>query len=263
MSEQYTGSTVIVTGAAGGLGKAIAEAYLAAGANVAICDVNEERLQATETEWSTNYADKVLTTKTDVTDEASVQALIDAAVQKFGKVDILINNAGIMDSWAGVATCAKASWDSVIGVNLTGTFLCSKAAVSQMLKQGESGGVVLNIASNASIQGLNAGVAYTASKHGVIGVTKNTAGMYGDKNISSMALLLGAMETTNIAESFKKGLDMECMQKVQSSMIGYVPGKTGLDVRDVAKQCLFLTDKSMAPNVNGSCINFNKNWPTA
>lgn len=91
--------TVIVTGAAGGLGKAIAEAFLATGANVAICDVNPERLAATEKEWTTvaGYKpEKLLTRLTDVTDEASVEKLVADTVAKFGRLDVLVNNAGIM-----------------------------------------------------------------------------------------------------------------------------------------------------------------------
>jgi NAD(P)-dependent dehydrogenase (short-subunit alcohol dehydrogenase family) len=86
------GKTVIVTGAAGGLGKAIATAFLAAGANVVICDVNPERIASVDAEWAKSYPDKFVTQQTDVTDEAAVQKLIDAAVAKFGRLDVLVNN---------------------------------------------------------------------------------------------------------------------------------------------------------------------------
>jgi NAD(P)-dependent dehydrogenase (short-subunit alcohol dehydrogenase family) len=86
------GKTVIVTGAAGGLGKAIATAFLAAGANVVICDVNPERIASADAEWAQSYPDKFLTQQTDVTDEAAVQKLVDAAVAKFGRLDVLVNN---------------------------------------------------------------------------------------------------------------------------------------------------------------------------
>ena len=104
-------ATVIVTGAGGGLGKAIATAFLAAGANVAICDVNQGRLSSTEQEWSSaGYkAERFLTTTTDVTNSASVQQLVDDTIAKFGRLDVLVNNAGLMDDLAPVGECSPES----------------------------------------------------------------------------------------------------------------------------------------------------------
>jgi NAD(P)-dependent dehydrogenase (short-subunit alcohol dehydrogenase family) len=258
------GKTAIVTGAAGGLGKAIADAFLAAGANVVICDVNPQRLSAVREEWGqTTYAGKFLALQTDVTDEAAVQKLVGDAVSKFGRVDVLINNAGVMDDFSPVGACAKDLWDKVLAVNLTGPYLACKAAVAQMERQEPAGGSIVNIGSNASWSGFQAGAAYTVSKAGVVALTKNMAGFYGPKGIYSSALMLGAMATTNIADAMQKGINMEMYQAIQESQPKFVMEKHDLNIANVAKYVLFLTDKDIAASSNGSCIVFNKNWPAA
>lgn len=256
------GKTVLVTGAAGGLGRAIADAFLVAGANVVICDVNAQRIASVEEEWSKSHAGKFLTQQTDVSDEAAVQALVDAAVAKFGRLDVLINNAGIMDDFSPVGACSKEKWDRVLNINLNGPFLASKAAIAQFENQEPAGGVIINIGSNASTHGFKAGVAYTVSKAGVVALTKNTAGFYGDKGIYSIALLLGGMGTTNITDAFAQGMHMEAFQKIQASQSPFEPHRN-LPVESVAKYCVFLTDKDISTSANGSCIVFNNNWPEA
>lgn len=260
-SQSLANTTVAITGAAGGLGKAIAVAFLEAGSNVAICDVNQDRLSQVETEWK-QYEGKFLASKTDITDEASVESFVSAVVAKFGRLDMFVNNAGVMDTFDPVGSTTKASWDRVIGVNLTGLFVTTKAAVNAMSASG--GGTIISIGSNASVRGFSAGAAYTASKHGLLGLVRNTAGFYGDKGIYSVALLLGAMEDTNISESFRTmGINQEAMGRTQHANPGYVQGQTGVPLPDVAKYCIFLADRGIAATANGGSINVNKNWPYA
>lgn len=256
------GKTVIVTGAAGGLGKAIADTYLAASANVVICDVNPQRIASVDEEWTKSHAGRFLTQQTDVSDEAAVQKLVEAAVAKFGRLDILVNNAGIMDDFSPVGACSKEMWDRVLNVNLNGPFVTTKAAIAQFEKQEPAGGVIINIGSSASIRGLQAGAAYTVSKAGVMALTKNTAGFYGDKGIYCIALLLGAMGNTNIVDAFAKGMHMEFYQKMQAAQSPMTPQKA-VPIESVGKYCVFLSDKDIAPSANGSCIVFNNNWPEA
>ncbi|KAK4145047.1 uncharacterized protein C8A04DRAFT_11003 [Dichotomopilus funicola] len=257
------GKTVIVTGAAGGLGKAIAAAFLFAGANVVICDVNQERLTSVESEWSQSHAGKFLTQQTDVTDDAAVQKLVDDTVAKFGRLDVLVNNAGIMDDFSPVGTCSREQWDRVLGINLNGPYLASKAAIAQFEKQKGEGefGVIINIGSTSSVQGFKAGAAYSVSKAGLVALTKNTAGFYGDKGIHTIALLLGGMDT-NITDAFARGLNMEAFEKIQASQTPFSPERR-VPIESVAKYCVFLSDKDIAPSANGSCVPFNKNWPEA
>lgn len=257
-----SGTTVAITGAAGGLGKAIATAYLEAGANVAICDVNQDRLTETENGWSASYADKFLTSKTDITDETATESFVDSIVSKFGKLDILVNNAGLMDTFDPVGSTSKASWDRVMSVNLTGLFITTKAAVNAMLKTG--GGTIISIGSNASQKGLSSGAAYTVSKHGLLGLVRNTAGFYGGQGIYSVALLLGGMEDTNIADNFRTaGMNQQAYGQIQAANPGYVMGETKVELADVSKYCVFLADKAVAKASNGSAMTVNNNWPYA
>jgi NAD(P)-dependent dehydrogenase (short-subunit alcohol dehydrogenase family) len=261
------GKTVLVTGAAGGLGKVIAETFLQAGANVVICDINQSRVSSVSDEWSRteSHAGRFLAQQADVTSEESLKALVHAAVARFGRLDVLVNNAGVMDNFTPVGACSRAEWDRVIGVNLTGTYLATKIAVNQMEAQEPRGGLIINIGSNASYRGMSAGVAYTVSKAGVVALTKNTAGFYGPKGIYSSALLLGGMADTNIAESMATGgyFHHEMFQAVNATQSKFDPATQSLPLASVAKYILFLTDKDIAVNANGSCIVYNRNWPEA
>ncbi|KAK1960949.1 short chain dehydrogenase [Colletotrichum sublineola] len=269
MPTTLPSTTVIVTGSGSGLGKSIAEAYLATGANVVIADINEARVSAVASEHRDTYAGRLHTAVVDVASEPSVEALVKSTVDRFGRLDVVVNNAGVMDRFDPVGDCAKDTWDHVLAVNLTGPFLMSKHAVNQFLAQGGASasggpaGLIINIGSNASYRGMASGVAYTASKHGVMAVTKNTAGFYGDKGIYSVALLLGGMDTTNIMDAFAGGVNEAAMAQVTAAMPEYKRGETGLDPAAVAKYCVFLTDKDIASSSNGSCIVLNKNWPFA
>lgn len=261
-ASSLPGFTVVVTGEAGGLGLAIANSFIEVGANVAVCDVNQERLSSCEEKWKAHEG-KFLAHKTDITDETAVGAFVDAVVAKFGRVDMAVNNAGVIDQFDPVGTTSKASWDRIIGVNLTGMFLVTRAAVNAMLAQSPPGGTLVNIGSVASYRGINGGFAYTVSKHGVVGVTRNTAGYYGDRGIYSIALLLGGMDDTNLADNFRTGINQKGMMRIGSVNPGYVAGQTNVALADVAKYCIFLADRGIAASSNGGTITFNKNWPAA
>ncbi|KAH9895452.1 short chain dehydrogenase [Xylariomycetidae sp. FL2044] len=263
--ESLKGKSVIVTGAAGGLGKAIAAAFLEAGASVAVCDVNEERLRETEVEWAKKFSAPVFLAKVDITSSEAVQGFFRDVAARFGRVDMLVNNAGVMDTFDPVGSTTESMWDRVLSVNLTGAFLCTRAAVNAMETQSSpAGGVIISIGSVASYRGVNAGAAYTVSKHGLLGLVRNTAGFYGEKGIFSIALLLGGMDDTHLSESFMKGpFNQEGMMKIGAVNPGYVVGKTSIPLPDVAKYCLFFSDLSLAAASNGAAITVNKNWPAA
>lgn len=158
MSINLSGKTCLVTGGAGGLGKTIATRYLQAGANVVICDINQDRLDHTAKELALgDNASRLLTIKTDITSASDVQALFDEIVARFQKLDILINNAGIMDRFDPVGELDEDLWNRVIAVNLTAPYLLSKLAVQDMLKGDVVDGRIVNIVSVAGKAGFAAG----------------------------------------------------------------------------------------------------------
>ena len=162
---------VVITGGNQGIGKSIAKQCAAEGAKLAIAARNAEKLEAAANELREHGAD-VLAHPTDVQDESAVQSLFDAVMQKYGRVDILVNNAGAFDG-GRIDEMTLEGWNNVIGVCLTGTFLCSRAAFSIMKDQG--GGRILNIGS-ISAQRPRAGSApYVSAKFGVWGLTQATA----------------------------------------------------------------------------------------
>lgn len=153
MSPSLANKSALITGAAGGLGKAIAEKFLKAGAKVLIVDINEDRLKSASEELSAHGEVHVI--KADITQEESVKEVINAAVAKLGGLDVLVNNAGIMDHFDPVGTLEKGLWDRVIAVNLTAPMLMSKGAVG--LEKFRSEGVIVNVGSMAGGFGVRAG----------------------------------------------------------------------------------------------------------
>jgi NAD(P)-dependent dehydrogenase (short-subunit alcohol dehydrogenase family) len=161
--KPLAGKTVLVTGAGGGLGKAIAAKFVGAGANVVICDVHEERLKEASAELSTKGTVKAVVA--DITSEESIQNLFGETTKEFNRLDILVNNAGIMDRFDPVGDLDRALWDKVIAVNLTAPYLLSKEAVRIMLAQPEPKGSILNISSLAGKAGGMAGMYFSLSPH--------------------------------------------------------------------------------------------------
>ncbi|PWY91359.1 short chain dehydrogenase/oxidoreductase [Aspergillus sclerotioniger CBS 115572] len=252
MSINLTGKTCLVTGGAGGLGKAIAARFFSAGANVVICDVNEERLRQTSLDLAGPDGDaRLKIIKTDITSATQVQTLFDEIVTQYQKLDILINNAGIMDHFDPVGDLDEGLWNKVIAVNLTAPFLLSKLAVRNMLAQEVVQGCIVNIVSLAGKAGFMAGAAYTASKHGLVGLTKNTASFYGSKGIRCNALMMGGM-MTNITDAFMSNINMEGKDKAVGLMTA--AGVPLCDVDRVAELCLSISCGPGAELINGTCI---------
>lgn len=185
-----TGKTAIVTGGSRGIGVEMAEALAEAGANLMLCARREEWLSETVAEFRANnynVAGKVC----DVSKAEDVQAVVDETVKKFGKIDILINNAGI--SWGAMPEdMPLAQWQKVLDVNLTGCFLMAQAAGKEMLKQ--KSGAIINIASIAGLTSSANGpfyAGYVASKAGLIGLTRELAASWGRKGIRVNAVAPG------------------------------------------------------------------------
>lgn len=207
--------TALVTGAAGGLGRAIAERFLAEGVNVCVCDVNKKLLATFEDEVSSKAAERTLVKECDITSQSAVDALFSECIAKFGQLDIVINCAGIMDKFDPVGDLDLDLFERVMALNVKAPVMISKLAVNHFIEK-ELKGSIVNVCSIAGIRGWSAGAAYTASKHALIGLTKNTAAFYGASGpgkygIRCNAILPGYMPT-NIGDAMKNGVNEMGMQ---------------------------------------------------
>jgi len=163
--------TAIVTGAAQGIGRAIARGFAREGASVVIADVNEESASAVKNEIEAGGG-RAMAIRTDVSNENSVQAMAKESLAELGRVDILVNNAGIFPT-SSVEEMSEEDWDRVIGTNLVGAFLCAKAVVPKFLEQGS--GRIISLTSGRAFQGAKNGAHYAASKAGIISFSKSLA----------------------------------------------------------------------------------------
>ncbi len=162
----------LVTGAGSGIGRSVALKFAAAGAKVVVADLSEEACTRTCSDLKKSGAEAVWQ-RTDVSRVGEVQALVALTIRTFGKLDCAVNNAGIQGELASTAECSEENWDRVVAVNLKGVFLCMKYELKEMLRQGS--GAIVNIASNFGLVGSQQMPAYSASKHGVVGLTKTAA----------------------------------------------------------------------------------------
>jgi len=223
----------IITGGARGIGKAIALKLAGEGSDIAIGDVNPEALAEAKKELEAKGI-SVLAEKVDVTNPDEVQKFIQKTLDKFGKINILINNAGITRDGL-LVRMNGADWDAVLSVNLKGTFNCTKAAAKVMMKQ--RAGKIVNIASIIGIIG-NAGQAnYAASKGGVIAFTKSAARELAPRNINVNAIAPGFIETDMTAK---------LTESVRAEIMKQIPLAKWGSVTDVANLALFLVSDASA-----------------
>ncbi|MFM7274109.1 MAG: SDR family NAD(P)-dependent oxidoreductase [Gammaproteobacteria bacterium] len=192
----------MVTGAGSGFGRLAAAAFAAAGAEVALADIDPEAVQETVQRQGLDPA-RVLAMRCDVSVAAEVERFVAATVERFGRLDVAVNNAGIGHELRRLADCDEAMFDRNIAVNLKGVFLCMRAELPRMLAQG--GGVILNTSSIAGLQGAPLLGPYAAAKHGVIGLTKTAALEYAKKNIRVNALCPAYTRTPILAPLTQQG----------------------------------------------------------
>jgi len=248
--EDLKNKTVIITGAASGMGKAMAILFAQNGANVFATDVNENKLAILEKEIKANGGN-IAILKADVSNEKDAENIIQQALKFNLKLDVLINNAGILDDFMPVADTSTELWNRVMGVNINGPFFLCRAIMPIMLNQ--KAGVIINISSIGGFSGSRAGLAYTTSKHALIGLTKNIGFMYARKGIRCNAIAPGAVNT-NIGD----GMHPNSFGFEQLSL-GLQTNPRAAEPNEIAEVALFLASQRSS-FMNGAVITVDGGW---
>ncbi|MDD4937624.1 MAG: SDR family oxidoreductase [Candidatus Shapirobacteria bacterium] len=241
----------IVTGAASGIGQAIAILYAQEGAKVVVADINLEAAQAVVSQITASGKIAVATVA-DVAKKKDVESLIDFTVKNYGTLDILVNNAGIMDNFVPVGELTDELWEKVFGVNINGPMYTIRKAMPIFVQNKK--GVIVNIASVGGLQGSRAGAAYTASKFAIVGLTKNIGYQYAGMGIRCNAIAPGGV-STNIG----KTIDNPNKFGMEKAMSGIdLNPRTGKP-EEIAQIALFLAadDSSF---INGTVITADAGW---
>jgi NAD(P)-dependent dehydrogenase (short-subunit alcohol dehydrogenase family) len=216
MNRSMEGKVALVTGGSAGIGRATAVAFARLGARVVVSDVNVEGGEKT-IEAIRNEGGEAVFIKADVSREDEVKAMVDGTLEAFERLDFAFNNAGIEGEQAPTAECTEENWDRVIGINLKGVWLCMRHQIPAMLKQ--RSGVIVNCSSVAGLVGFEGIAAYTASKHGLVGLTRTAALDYATQGIRVNAVCPGVIRTEMI-ERFTKGSPEAEAQMTQMQPVG-------------------------------------------
>ena len=222
------GKTAVITGSAQGIGRAIADIFASERSQLIISDINEESAQKAASEIKAKYGVETIAVAGNVSKLEDCETLVKTSLDKFSKIDILVNNAGITKDNL-VLRMSEAEWDAVIAVNLKGVFNCIKAVSKSMLKQRY--GRIVNIASVVGQMGNAGQINYSASKGGVIAITKTCAREFASRNILVNAIAPGFIRTA-MTDKLTEG-----QRQAMTSVIPLV--RLG-EVSDIAKAALFL-----------------------
>jgi len=236
------GKAALVTGAALGLGRSFARTLAEAGADVAIADINQERLPETE-EIIKEAGGKALKIVADVSNPADVARMVEETVSTLGRLDIAVNNAGIVHKPYRFHETPLEEWNRLMVINMTGVFTCMQRELEWMI--GQKGGVIINIASILGLRGLPPEfmprVSYVAAKHAVIGLTKQAALEYAGDSIRVNAIAPGWFEGTEIARERLAGVDEEFYRERTQKILDATPMKRRGRVDELIGLLLYLS----------------------
>ncbi|OJX41315.1 MAG: hypothetical protein BGO78_00805 [Chloroflexi bacterium 44-23] len=247
---EFENRVVVVTGAGSGIGKATALTFAKAGAKLVLGDIDGNSLKELTTLLAKNGTQAV-GVQGDISKEEDCEALIGAARSTFGQVDILINNAGIMDRFLPVGELDNYTWKHVLAVNLEGVFFTMRAVIPMMIAR--SSGTIVNIGSVAGIGGGYAGAAYTTSKHALVGLTKNTAVMYAKQGLRCNIIVPGGVETGISLGGNPSELGYSVLEAALKTM-----PRSG-KAEEVANVILFVSSDK-ASFINGAVIEVDGGW---
>jgi 3-oxoacyl-[acyl-carrier protein] reductase len=248
---EFKDKVAIVTGAARGIGAATAFAFAKRGATAVIVDINGDGAKEAAVDIKAKGFNAVSYT-VDVSDNKAVDEMVEDVFKKFGRIDILVNNAYISGGYAIVTETTQETWDKVIAVNLTGYFNCARAVAAKMIQA--KSGKIINISSGAGTDGsLSSGVQYPASKAGIIGLTLGLAGDLAPYGINVNCITPGLIRTWEPEEMAKQATGWT-LEKVEKYIEVEVPLKRVGEPEDIAETVVFLASKG-ASYIVGEVIN--------
>lgn len=243
----------VVTGASSGMGRDIAYLFAKEGATVYAVARRVDRLEELATSTK-DFEGKIIPCGADLMHQVDAEKIIETAYTQSGRLDILVNNAGIMDDFSAVGDVKDEMLQKVFALNVFAPFYTSRRAIEIFLKQGS--GNIINVSSIGGLFGTRAGATYTASKHAVVGLTKNTGYMYAKKNIRCNAICPGGVDTEVGIGEFMGHINEAGMGVIMPNLTGNPRSGSGMEIANIA---LFLAsdDSSL---INGQCLVADSGW---